>query len=78
MRSSIDKTIGKFRTDFNAMVKTFNTHDKIIQRYDEVLTNKANKHSLADVHMELVRKIDKGLNPLDGRFCGLEEKYRKI
>ena len=46
LRNYMKQNIDKFAADNNAFEKDFNAHLAIIRRYDEVLSEKASKHSV--------------------------------
>lgn len=46
MRQNVEGVLEKFKTEFKSMKNEFYTYSAVIQRYDEILSQKAGKHAI--------------------------------
>ena len=57
MRSEMRATLDQYKRERDEFNIEFNTHKDIIRRYDEILTDKASKHSLYELETKLKHKF---------------------
>ena len=65
MRVNVDR----FSEDNASFARDFSAHLEIIRRYDEVLSDKASKHSLYEAETRLNDHYKPTIKSLDGRIA---------
>ena len=71
MIERFDSTIGTFAQDNYEFKTGYAKHNEMIRRYDEVITQKANKHTLA----EEINKVNQDFQP---KMHDLETNHTKM
>ena len=64
LREHVGTSIAKFSKDNNTFQADFEKHLEIIRRYDEVLSNKASKHSVIELDKNMSEKYNQQIDDL--------------
>ena len=58
LREHVGSSIARFSTDNSTFHADFDKHLEIIRRYDEVISNKASKHSVIELDKNMSQKYN--------------------
>ena len=64
LREHVGSSIARFSTDNDLFHSDFDKHLEIIRRYDEVISNKASKHSVIELDKNMSQKYNQQIDDL--------------
>ena len=67
MKSDMKHTLDVYKSERDVFAAEFHSHVEIIRRYDEIMTEKASKHSIYETETKLKKKFKPIMNDLDER-----------